>query len=189
MPLEICKATCIIPKLSRQKIYFSNRGKSISLTAARFSASRLLLTLRLHGIDRWNPLRRMRRLLNRNWVPEDRSKYYFEFDRNAPSMLDAKQTMDVIAFCNRDTEHATFVSIFSLFLSSFPLSLFLSFLWTLPLTWIINAYKLRDACRVSCQRITLSRLILVNKWLSRLIWFFGFDVFHAKLLKLINSFF
>lgn len=132
----------------------------------------------------------MRRLLKRNRVPEDGSKYYFEFDRNAPSMLDAKQTMDVIAFCNRDTKYATFVSIFTFSLSLSLPPTFLSFLWTLPLAWIINAYKLHDACRVSCQavscRITLSRLILVNKRFNRLIlWIWRFPRQIVKVDQLI----
>lgn len=77
---------CCTKTVFRKKIYFFNREKFIPLTATCISGSRLLPMFRLHGIDRWNRRRRMRRSRNRKRFETGarrQIKILFEFDGNA----------------------------------------------------------------------------------------------------------
>lgn len=111
------KAVYITLKVSlNRKCISFNRRKSISLTATCISGSRLLPMFRLHGTDRWNLRRCMRRLGNRKRFETGarrQIKILCRIRRKRATVSDAEQTMDVIAFVTA-TQYATFVSIFAL---------------------------------------------------------------------------
>lgn len=97
---DIYKTECITLKLSPSRKFISfNHRKSISLTATCISG--LLSMFRLHGIDRWNLRRCMRRLRNRKRFEAGarrQIKILCRIRRKRATVSDAEQTMDVIAF-------------------------------------------------------------------------------------------
>lgn len=147
--LNISKAECIILKLSPSGKFISfNRRKSISLTATCILGSRLLPMFRLHGIDRWNPRRCMRRLRKSGGFETGarrQIKILCRIRRKRATVSDAEQTMDVIAFVTA-AEYVTFVSIFTLLF-------YVNILSILQMMWITDAYKLYATRAISFNRI------------------------------------